>query len=77
MPEVVAARDAYKAVEQQIVDLRTRARARLGCASLHERTALGKTQKDVADKLGVTVEQVRRYEATWRSWQREHPGEKP
>jgi hypothetical protein len=77
MPEVLAARDAYKEAELQAIDIRTRARVRLGRTSLQERTRLRKTQDDVAKELGVVVEQVRRYEADWRKWQAERPGEEP
>jgi hypothetical protein len=77
MPEVLAARDAYKEAERLAIEIRARARIRLGRASLEERTRMRKGQGDVARELGVVVEQVRRYEADWRKWQAEHPGEEP
>jgi DNA-binding transcriptional regulator YiaG len=77
MPEVLEARAAYKAAELEAIDIRYRARLRLGRACLQERRALHKTQQNVADELGVVVEQVRRWEAEWREWQRKHPDEGP
>jgi DNA-binding transcriptional regulator YiaG len=77
MPEVLAARAAYKAAERQAIEIRRHARLRLGRAALEERKALDKTQQDVAKELGVGVEQVRRWETEWREWQRDHPGEEP
>jgi hypothetical protein len=77
MPEVLEARAAYKSAEQQAIEIRRRARVRLGRTCLEERTKLHKKQQDVAGELRVGVEQVRRWEAEWREWQREHPGEEP
>lgn len=78
MTEALAAKAEFRHVQEvQIPDLRTRARARFGRTVLAERKAQRKTQQDAANELGVVVEQVRRYEAEWRDWQREHPGEEP
>ena len=78
MTEALAAQRDYRNVlDVVVVDLRTRARARFGRAVLTERKALGRTQKQAADELGVVVEQVRRYEAEWRDWQKQHPGQEP
>jgi len=80
MPEVLAAYGAYKdVVDRQVPDLRTRARARLGRTIHDHRTKrpVRTDQQTVAKELGIVVEQVRRYEAEWRKWQREHPGEEP
>ena len=77
MPEVLEARAAYKAAELEAIDIRFRARVRLGRACLQGRKSLHKTQQQTADELGVVVEQVRRWEAEWREWQRERPHEEP
>lgn len=80
-PEMTAALAAYadfrSFVEQGEALERTRRRARLGRAVLEERTRLGKTQDEAATELKVVVEQIRRYEATWRAWQRDHPDVEP
>lgn len=77
MPEVLEARAAYEQAQQDAIDLRTRARIRLGRTVLQERMRLKRGQKEVAVELGVVVEQVRRWETEWRKWQREHPGQEP
>ena len=77
MPEVLEARAAYKQAEKDAVALRARARVRLGRTVLQERKRLNRGQKEVAEELGVVVEQVRRWETEWRKWELEHPGEEP
>jgi hypothetical protein len=78
MTATVAEYGVYKdVVDRQVPELRERARARLGRTVLEERTAKGKTQDDAARELGIVVEQIRRYEAAWRAWQRVHPDEEP
>jgi len=77
MPEVVAAYGAYKQSERDAIALRTRGRARLGQAVNEYRKAKGLTQQEVAGALGVVVEQVRRYEAAYRDWLRDHDGQAP
>lgn len=77
MPEVEAARAAYEQAQLDAIELRRRARVLLGRASLQERTKLGKKQQAVATESKVVVEQVRRWEAEWREWERQHPGEEP
>lgn len=78
MPASMAAYADYKdVVDVQVPALRTRARARLGRTVLLERTGKGQTQDQAAAELGIVVEQIRRYEAEWRRWQRERPGEEP
>lgn len=76
MPEVLAARDAYKQADIDALELRFRARARLGQAIAGER-AKGATQPQVAEELEVTVEQVRRYESAYKAWLKEHDGTEP
>ena len=75
MPASMAAYADYKdVVDVQVPALRTRARARLGRTVLLERTGKGQTQDQAAAELGIVVEQIRRYEAEWRRWQRKRPG---
>lgn len=74
MPEVLAARDAYKQADLDALELRFRARARLGQAVARERDK-GATQPEIADELKVTVEQVRRYESAYKSWLKEYGAE--
>jgi len=78
MTETLAAQVEFRRVLDVVVpEIRTRARARLGRTVLAERKAQRKTQQQAADELDVVVEQVRRYEAEWRDWQKKHPGEEP
>jgi DNA-binding transcriptional regulator YiaG len=77
MPDVLEARSAYEQAQKDAIALRASARLRLGRASLRERTELHHSQQDVADTLGVVVEQVRRWETEWRKWQEAHPGQEP
>lgn len=77
MPEVLAARDAYKKADQDALEMRARARARLGLAVETELRKPGQTQEDIARTLGVVAEQVRRYRQAYRDWLRDHPGEQP
>jgi len=77
MPDVLEARSAYEQAQKDAIDLRARARLRLGRASLTERKRLHHSQQDVADTLGVVVEQVRRWESEWRKWEAAHPGQEP
>lgn len=74
MPEVLEAHQEYKRADQEALDLRFRARARLGLAILRERDQ-GTPQEAIARRLGRTREQVRRYEQAYRDWVRDHPGE--
>jgi hypothetical protein len=76
MPEVLEARDAYKQADLDALAMRFRARARLGQAVARER-GKGSTQPEIAEQLEVTVEQVRRYEAAYREWLKEHDGTEP
>ena len=78
MPEVLTAYDAYKdVVDRQVPEIRTRARARLGRTVLQQRSEKRMTQDQAAAELHIVVEQIRRYEAEWRKWQRDHPNEEP
>ena len=75
MPASVQAYSEYKQTDLDVMKMRFRARARLGLVILRERTAKTKTQDDVAAELGIVVNQVRRYEASYRQWQKEYPDE--
>ena len=75
MPEVLEAQRAYKRADEEALKLKFRARAYLGLAVLRHRQKTGDTQAEVAEELGVVSEQVRRYEAAYRRWQKEHPDE--
>lgn len=61
MTDVVEARDAYLAARQQV----TRTRLALGKAIMEAR-ASDVDQVTIAKKLGLTREQIRRYEAEYR-----------
>ena len=75
MPASVQAYSEYKQTDLDEMQMRFRARARLGAVILRERTAAKATQDEVAAQLGIVVNQVRRYEASYRQWQKENPGE--
>jgi transposase-like protein len=75
MPEVLAARDAYKKADRDALEMRFRARAILGLAVEQELKTPGQTQERIAKNLGVVAEQIRRYRQAYRDWLREHPGE--
>lgn len=75
MPEVLAARDAYKQADADALEMRALARARLGLAVELELRKPGQTQEGIARKLGVVAEQVRRYRQAYRDWLRDHPGQ--
>ena len=62
MTTVLDARDAYLAARQQV----TSARLALGRA-IAEARAAGTGQAAIAKKLGLTREQIRRYEAEYRA----------
>jgi hypothetical protein len=74
MAEVLAAHQAYKKADDEALELRARARARLGLAIVQERDR-GTPQETIARRLERTREQVRRYEQAYRDWLRDHPGE--
>jgi len=75
MPASVQAYSDYKRTDLDVMKMRFRARARLGAVILRERSAAKATQDDVAAQLGIVVNQVRRYEASYRQWQKDHPDE--
>lgn len=75
MPEVAEAYSAYKQADRDALKMRFRARAQLGAAIARERRQHRTTQPEVAEKLGVVQTQVARYEAAYRQWLKEHPGE--
>ena len=72
MPEVTEAHRAYKKADEDALLMRARARARLGRAIAQERKASGVTQLTIASRLKVVPEQVRRYEAAYRAWLKDH-----
>jgi hypothetical protein len=74
MAEVLAAHQAYKRADSEALELRARARARLGLAIVQERDS-GTPQETIARRLGRTREQVRRYQQAYAEWLRDHPGE--
>jgi len=75
MPASVQAYSEYKKTDLDVMKMRFRARARLGAVILRERTTAKTTQDEVAAQLGIVVNQVRRYEASFRQWQKDHPDE--
>ncbi len=75
MPASVQAYSEYKQTDLDVMKMRFRARARLGAVILRERTTAKTTQDEVAAQLGIVVNQVRRYEASFRQWQKDHPDE--
>jgi transposase len=74
MPGVLTAHQAYKQADEDALAMRARARARLGREILDAR-AQGTSQESIARRLGVTREQVRRYQQAYRDWVRDNPGE--
>lgn len=76
MPEVLEAQRAYKQANRDALAMRARARAQLGQAVVRELDS-GSTQDQVASRLGVVTEQVRRYRQAYRDWLRDHNGEQP
>jgi hypothetical protein len=74
MPEVLEAHRAYKKADADALVMRARARAYLGL-SVEQEHARGTTLEEIAKKLGVVTEQVRRYRQAYRDWCRDHPGE--
>ena len=74
MTEVLAARAAY---EQAQVDARllvARAKAQLGLA-IHQAREQDTSQTDVMKALELSREQIRGFEAAYRNWPRDHPGQ--
>jgi hypothetical protein len=63
MTDVVAARDAYKAAREQVA----RRRLELGRAILDARRQNVK-QEVIAGTLGLTREQIRRYQVGYEKW---------
>jgi hypothetical protein len=74
MPEVTEAHADYKRADAEALEIRWRARARLGRAILAERDR-GTRQEEIARKLERTREQVRRYEQAYRDWRKEYQSE--
>jgi len=63
MTAVTAARDAYLAAREQV----TATRLALGRA-IAEARASNVKQAAIAEKLGLTREQIRRYQAEYEDW---------
>jgi DNA-binding NarL/FixJ family response regulator len=76
MPEVLEAQKVYKQADLDALAMRRRARALLGLAVVHELDR-GATQKQIAERLCVVEEQVRRYRQAYRDWLRDHDGQPP
>ena len=74
MAGVLAAFEAYQKSPKVADQWKARVRARLGLEVAQER-ANGTTQDAIAECLGRTREQVRRYEEAYREWTRAHPGD--
>lgn len=72
MTEITDARDAYLAARQRVEDTRLA----LGRA-IREARAEGVEQVDIAEKLNLTREQVRRYQDAYTLWLKEHDGAEP
>ena len=74
MPEVLEAHRAYKQADADALVMRWRARAKLGKAVVDE-VANGSSLEEIARKLGVVAEQVRRYRQAYRDWLEKRPDE--
>lgn len=70
--ETADAHRAYKQADEDALLLRFRARAQLGLAVDREHRA-GAQIVDIAKRLNVVDEQVRRYRQAYRDWLRDHP----
>jgi hypothetical protein len=74
VPEVLAARDAYRQAEAGALLLRARGRAKLGRSIDQANKRQGVTFEAIARELEVALTQVLRYRETYRNWDRDHPG---
>ena len=74
VPEVLAARNAYRQAEAEARLLRARARARLGREIDQANKRQDVSLEAIARELGVALTQVIRYRDTYRTWDRDHPG---
>jgi AcrR family transcriptional regulator len=74
VPEVLEARDAYHKTEDEARLLQASARARLGRTIDQANGQRGVSLEAIARELGVALTQVSRYRATFRNWDRDHPG---
>lgn len=75
MTAVLQARQAFDDARAEATATIARKRALLGLAMIRAREKGGESQASIARALGVVTEQVRRYEAAYRDWCRDHPGE--
>lgn len=76
MPEVLDAHRVYKKADADALFMRRNARAYLGLAVVNE-IAKGTTIENIARKLEVSAEQIRRYRQAYRDWVRDFPGRSP
>jgi hypothetical protein len=74
MTAVLAAREAYKQTTRDARLMTFRARASLGMA-VEQEFASGSRYEDIAKKLCVVTQQVRRYREAYQEWLEKHPEE--
>lgn len=74
MAGVLAAHQAYLDAPDEARELLARRRAQLGLAVARER-GQGTSQRAIAERLGRTREQIRRYQQAYDDWQHDHPDE--
>lgn len=74
MTKVLDARADYDQARRDAKLLVDRARARLGW-EIHQARQTGTTQTEILKGMGKSREQVRSFEAAYRNWLRDHPGE--
>ena len=70
MPDVLDAYETYKRTDAEALAMRARARAALGL-SVVEELEKGTPQIQISKKLGVVVEQIRRYREAYQEWARD------
>lgn len=76
MTEVLAERAAFDEARETARALVDKHRARLGRAMIRARDTGRESQATLGVKMGFKgTQQVRAYEAAYRDWLREHPGE--
>jgi len=75
MTEVLEARRAFDNARAEASATVARKRAQLGLAMIEAREKGGESQATIARKMGIGTQQVRAYEAAYRDWLRDHPGE--
>lgn len=75
MTEVLEARKTFDDVRAEAKAMVDRARAALGLSMIQARKSGGESQMTIAKKMGIGPQQVRDYEAAYRAWADDHPGE--